>query len=145
MLSIGSKCDIEVSLFELRFAARGTGDGARLANCGSGENEKFGLNGRARPPPWPLPVPLVVLGMFIVLLFGGGVKGGRGGLVGPLALVSPGLGFEVVSERPASEGRDVLTVGGYVVDVGVGRGADCICGVTFELVALRLLLGWPLE
>ena len=62
-----------------------------------------------------------------------------------MTLVSPGLGFEVVWERPASEGREDLTVGGHVVDVGVGRGADCICGVTFELVALRLLLGWPFE
>lgn len=57
-------------------SARGAGDGARLANWGSGENEKFGLNGRARPPPWPLPVLLVAFGIFIVLLFGGGVKGG---------------------------------------------------------------------
>jgi len=75
MLSIGSKCGMEVSLFGFRFAGRGTGDGARLANCGSGENEKFGLKGRARPPCWPLPVPLVVFGIFIVLWFGGGVKG----------------------------------------------------------------------
>jgi hypothetical protein len=127
MLSIGSKCDVEVSWLELlRCAARGTGDGARLANCGSGEKEKFGLNGSARPPGWPLPVPLLVLGRFSVLLFGGGVKGGCGGFVGPLTLVSPGLGFEVVSERPASEGREVFTVGGYVVDVGVGSGADCV-------------------
>jgi hypothetical protein len=76
MLSIGSKCDIWVSLVELRCADRGTGDGARLANCGSGENEKFGLKGRPRPPPWLLLLPLFVFGMLIVLLFGGGVKGG---------------------------------------------------------------------
>lgn len=50
-----------------------------------------------------------------------------------------------MSEIPASDGLGVLAVGGYVVDVGVGRGADCIWGVTFELVALRLLLGWPFE
>lgn len=35
----------------LRFAGRGTGDGARLAKCGSGENEKLGLNGMLRPDP----------------------------------------------------------------------------------------------
>jgi len=65
--------------------------------------------------------------------------------VGPFTLVSPGLGFEVASERPASEGREVFTVGGYVEVVGVGKGADCICGVTFALVGLRRLLGWPFE
>lgn len=61
--------------------------------------------------------------MFNVLLFGGGVKGR---FVGPFTLVSPGLGFEAGSESPASEGLDVLTLGGYVVEVGVGRGADWI-------------------
>jgi hypothetical protein len=40
-----------LSWFWLRFAVRGTGDGAKLANCGNGENVKFGENGRARPPP----------------------------------------------------------------------------------------------
>lgn len=112
MLSMGSKCEICVSLLELRCAGRGTGDGARLANCGNGENEKFGLNGRPRPPPWLLLDPLFVFDILIVLLLGGGVNGGWGGFVGPLTLVSPGLGFEDVSERPASEGLEVLMVGG---------------------------------
>tara|TARA_R110002003_G_scaffold448_14_gene19933 strand:+ start:6514 stop:6684 length:171 start_codon:yes stop_codon:yes gene_type:complete len=47
---MGSKCIAEWSwLFKV--AARGTGEGAKLANCGSGEKEKLGLNGIARPAP----------------------------------------------------------------------------------------------
>lgn len=62
MPSMGSKCGAELCML----AARDTGDGARLANCGSGEKEKLGLNGRARPPA-------LVLGGFKLLLFSGGV------------------------------------------------------------------------
>jgi hypothetical protein len=65
MLSMGSKCVADLS-WPFRFAARGTGDGARLANCGSGEKEKFGLNGMVRPEP-------LVLGGFSDPEFGGGV------------------------------------------------------------------------
>lgn len=67
ILSIGSKwIRWLLSWFWLRFAVRGTGDGARLANCGSGENEKFGEKGRASPPP-------LALGGFKELLGNGGV------------------------------------------------------------------------
>ena len=80
-----------------------------------------------------------------MLVFGGDVKGGWGRLVGALALVSPGLGFEPASERPASEGRDVFTFAGWVALDDVGRGAGCIWGAIFVgLVALRLLVGWSL-
>jgi hypothetical protein len=50
MLSMGSKCIAEWSWL-FRFATRGTGEGAKLANCGSGEKEKLGLNGIARLAP----------------------------------------------------------------------------------------------
>jgi hypothetical protein len=86
-----------------RVASRGAGDGARLANCGRGEKEKVGLNGRVRPP----------------VLDGRDVVGG-----GRFALVSLGLGCEAVSDILASDAREALTLGGYVPDVGVGRGAD---------------------
>lgn len=120
----------------MRFAARGTGDGARLANWGRGEKEKLGENGRARPLP-------LALGRVSELLCGGGVKGGRLEL-GGRALVSHGLGLE--SEVPASEGLDVCKMGGCVADVGVGSGgAGCGCDIAFEVVvALRFLVGWPL-
>jgi hypothetical protein len=65
MLSIGSKCIADLS-WPFRFAVRGTGDGAKLANCGSGENEKLGLKGMVRPVP-------LVLGGFNEPLFRGGV------------------------------------------------------------------------
>jgi hypothetical protein len=59
MLSMGSKCIADLS-WPFTFAVRGTGDGAKLANCGSGENE---------------PVPLV-LGGFNEPLIGDGVQVG---------------------------------------------------------------------
>lgn len=65
MLSMGSKCIADLSR-PFRFAVRATGDGAKLANCGSGENEKLGLNGMVRPVP-------LVPGKFRELLYGGGV------------------------------------------------------------------------
>jgi hypothetical protein len=56
MLSIGSKCIADFS-WPCKFAARATGEGARLANWGSGEKEKLGLYGMVRPGP-------VVVGRF---------------------------------------------------------------------------------
>lgn len=139
MLSIGSKCIADLSWPE-RFAVRGTGDGARLANCGSGENEKFGLNGMVRPEP-------LVFGRFRDPWLGGGVCGGTEcPAAGRLALFSPGLAFELLSEVPASEGLDLRITGGWVADVGVGSGGGCDCVEIFEAaVDLRFLFGWPLE
>lgn len=115
-----------------------TGDGARLANCGSGEKEKFGEKGRTRPLPF-------MLGILSELLCSGGVKGGREDS-GRCALASPGLGLDSVV--PASEGR--CTMSGCVADVGVASGgADWVWGVAFVLlfvvVARRRLFGWPFE
>jgi hypothetical protein len=121
----------------LRFAARGTGEGARLAHCGIGGNEKLGLNGIAGPAP-------LAFGKFREPWFGGGVNGGIVELVGPLDFVSPGLGLEFVSEVPASDGLDSRITGGCVAEVGVGRGGGCDC--MDDLVAtvdLRFLLGCP--
>jgi hypothetical protein len=50
MLNMGSKCIVDLS-WPLSFAARATGEGAKLANWGSGEKEKFGLYGMLRPEP----------------------------------------------------------------------------------------------
>ena len=88
--------------------------------------------------------PLVV-GRVKDLWCGGGVKGGIEGLVGRLALVSPGLGFEFVSEVPASEGLDSRITGGCVAEVGVGNGGGFDCIDDFVAVDLRFLLGWPFE
>jgi hypothetical protein len=131
MLSMGSKCSEMLSWFRLRFAGRGTGDGARLANCGNGEKEKLGENGRASAPP-------LVCGGFSELLGKGGVKGGILVSVGRV-LLSPGLGLD--SAVPASEGLCVCRIGGCVADVGVG-GIGLEYGVFVEeVVALLLLLG----
>lgn len=120
----------------MRFAGRGTGDGAKLANCGNGEKEKFGEKGRARPPP-------LRLGGFSELFGTGGVQGGKLESVG--ALVSPGLEFD--SEVSLSEGLCICTAGGRcVANVGVGgRCCDWADALEEEMVALRLLFGWLLE
>lgn len=120
----------------MRFAGREIGDGAKLANCGKGEKEKFGEKGRASPPP-------LGFGGFSDVLGNGGVYGGALESVGR-ALVSPGLGFD--SEVPASEDRCVFTVAEWVAKIGVGgMGCDWITGFVDEVVALRLLFGWPFE
>jgi hypothetical protein len=102
MLSMGSKCSEMLSWFRLRFAGRGTGDGARLANCGNGEKEKLGENGRASAPP-------LVCGGFSELLGKGGMKDSILVSVGRVPL-SPGLGLD--SAVPASEGLCVCRIGG---------------------------------
>jgi hypothetical protein len=118
----------------LRFAGRGTGDGAKLANCGNGEKEKFGEKGRASPPP-------LRFGGFSEVFWTGDVQAGPLDSVEAL-LPSPGLGFD--SEVPASEGLCVRTAGGWVANVGVGgMGCDCAGAFADEMVALRLLFGWP--
>jgi hypothetical protein len=115
----------------LRFAGRGTGDGAKLANCGNGEKEKFGEKGRESPPP-------PRFGGFSDGFDTGEVQGGTFESVE--ALVSPGLGFD--SELPASEGLCVCTAGGWVADVGVGGiCCDWVDVLEAEVVALRLLFG----
>lgn len=134
MLSMGSKCIAWLSCVNCRFADRGTGDGAKLANWGSGENVKFGENGRARPLPFEF-------GSVSELFCRGGVYGGIDASV-PTALVSHGLGLE--SDVPASE--RLCGIDGCVAEVGVGSGgACCDCDVAgFEVVARRFLFGWPL-
>lgn len=103
---MGSKCIAE-GPWPLRSTARGTGDGARLANCGSGENEKFGLSGIVRPEL------LLMFGRFKELCCGGGgVKARNEEFVGMLGLVSLGLGFELTSDKPALEGLDSRMTGG---------------------------------
>ena len=52
MLNLGSRFNTLLSCSGLRFAVRGTGDGAKLASCGNGENVKFGENGRLSPLPF---------------------------------------------------------------------------------------------
>jgi hypothetical protein len=65
---------------------------------------------------------------------------------GLAAVVSLGLGLEFVSDLPASEGLCSRMTGGCVVEVGVGSGGGCDCEGRFVvIVALRRLLGWPLE
>lgn len=92
-----------------------------------------------------IPEPLV-LGRFKAVWVGGGVKGGIVELVGKVAFVSLGLGFEAVSEMPASDGLASRITGACVAEVGVGNGGGCDCADDFlATVGLRLLLGWPLE
>jgi hypothetical protein len=140
MLNMGSKCIADLS-WPFRFAARATGDGAKLANWGSGEKEKLGLYGMFSPE-------VVAVGGFKEVWLGGGVYGGIEGLFGRLALLSlgPGLGLEFVSEVAASDALCSRMRGGCFAEVGVGRGGGCDCIDNFVVVVdLRFLFGWPLE
>lgn len=85
----------------------------------------------------------LVGGGFNEVWFGGGVNGGIEEFAGGrVALVSLGLGLEIVSEMPASDGLDSRMTGGCVAEVVVGNGGACDCADDFlATVGLRFLLG----
>lgn len=75
------------------------------------------------------------------------MKGGIDDVAGTVLRVSLGLGCDAASETPASEGLESRVAGGWVAEVGVGRGGGwAVCAEAFRVtVGRRFLFGCPFE